>query len=239
MRPSAARPSSQKVLAVCRRLSAAGHTLRLLFQITRCRSLNLQVATRATWISNSFGHATTSLSQMRSTIGGLRNGWGFRESFVFSVFLLVCLLAVNCGRPVDQKSSQDASATAADQGTTSKLPPVSAEPNVLEQPESKVLGSSSGSASSSGAQEHGDIKFADTVADLRALVAEREALNKEGVLLAKKGDLDGAITAFRKAIEIDPKIADTHANLAAALKKQGREEEAQRELAEAERLRRN
>jgi tetratricopeptide (TPR) repeat protein len=74
---------------------------------------------------------------------------------------------------------------------------------------------------------------------LAALAKSPDALNQLGLRLEEKGDLDGAIAEFRKAIKLDPKIADIHANLATALQKKGLEEEAQRELAEAERLRRH
>jgi tetratricopeptide (TPR) repeat protein len=42
-----------------------------------------------------------------------------------------------------------------------------------------------------------------------------------GYLLARKGDLDGAVAAWREAIRLDPKYPPPYANLGEALEKKG------------------
>src|SRR5436305_4758759 len=58
-----------------------------------------------------------------------------------------------------------------------------------------------------------------------ALVARKPpsatVYNNLGLVLKVNGDLDGAIAAYQKAIEIDPKYALTYSNLGIALKLKG------------------
>ena len=56
----------------------------------------------------------------------------------------------------------------------------------------------------------------------RALRPDNTAvLNNLGIALRDKGDLDGALTAYRKAIELDPKYAEAHSCLGNALRDKG------------------
>ena len=59
------------------------------------------------------------------------------------------------------------------------------------------------------------VREADTKRDL-ALGAVRS-----GVVLAQKGDYDGAIVAFRKALALNPELGEAHFNLAGALLQKG------------------
>jgi Flp pilus assembly protein TadD len=54
--------------------------------------------------------------------------------------------------------------------------------------------------------------------------------------LKDRAELDVAIVSARKAIELQPNLAGAHYNLGMALRKAGQEEEAQKELDEAQRL---
>jgi tetratricopeptide (TPR) repeat protein len=57
-----------------------------------------------------------------------------------------------------------------------------------------------------------------------------------GLLLADHGELVDAISAFRRATQREPKLADTHFWLGLALKESGQPDEANHEFAEARRL---
>jgi serine/threonine protein kinase/Tfp pilus assembly protein PilF len=65
----------------------------------------------------------------------------------------------------------------------------------------------------------------ERVGHLRAAVAARPqaapAHSNLGLALHEKGDVEGAIVAFRRAIELDPKFALAHYNLALALRDNG------------------
>ena len=63
------------------------------------------------------------------------------------------------------------------------------------------------------------------------------AFNNLAIVTAQSGDFAGSLAAFRAALKIDPNSAATHANLARALHVLGRENEAQKELEIARRLR--
>jgi Flp pilus assembly protein TadD len=69
---------------------------------------------------------------------------------------------------------------------------------------------------------------------LRPRYAEAEM--KFGRALATVGRIDEAIARYRKALELEPGSADTHLNLAVALRRVGRAADAERHLAEAQRL---
>ena len=58
------------------------------------------------------------------------------------------------------------------------------------------------------------------------------------MLLAGRGDLLHATEHFREAARLEPDVPEVHSALAEVLERQGLHEEAQRELAEAQRLRR-
>jgi tetratricopeptide (TPR) repeat protein len=55
-------------------------------------------------------------------------------------------------------------------------------------------------------------------------------------VLLRRGDVAGAIDAFRQATRLDPSLTEARVNLAQALVRAGRREEARAEAAEAERL---
>jgi len=63
-----------------------------------------------------------------------------------------------------------------------------------------------------------------------------EAYSNLGKARMDDGQLAAAIEAHRKVVELQPYFGEFHYNLALALRAAGREEEAQKELAEAERL---
>jgi Flp pilus assembly protein TadD len=56
------------------------------------------------------------------------------------------------------------------------------------------------------------------------------------VVLASRGDLVGATRHFREAARLKPELPEVHSALAEVLERQGLHEEAQRQLAEARRL---
>src|SRR3990172_1093918 len=60
---------------------------------------------------------------------------------------------------------------------------------------------------------------------------------KQGVSLLTEGKLDEAIAAFQKALELDPKIASVHYNLALAYERKEQPQEAIKHLEEAIQLR--
>ncbi len=65
---------------------------------------------------------------------------------------------------------------------------------------------------------------ADAVDLLRAaslLPGNAEPHNNRGTVLQASGDLDGAVAAYRRALEIDPDNAEAHKNLGVALHKSG------------------
>ena len=76
--------------------------------------------------------------------------------------------------------------------------------------------------------------------ELRRSVAARpddaQGHNVLGTVLEKLDDLPGAIEAFRAATRLEPHLAEARVNLAQALKKAGRDEEARVELAEVRRI---
>lgn len=57
-----------------------------------------------------------------------------------------------------------------------------------------------------------------------------------GALLERRGDLDGAVEAYQRALTIDNEYADAHYNLSVALLRLGRTEEAEKHLREALRI---
>jgi tetratricopeptide (TPR) repeat protein/serine/threonine protein kinase len=73
-------------------------------------------------------------------------------------------------------------------------------------------------------------------AAVAAAPANVAALNDLGNLLKHKGDVDGAIACWRKAIEVDPTCANAHNNLGDELRERGQLDEAIRHLEEAIRL---
>ena len=60
-----------------------------------------------------------------------------------------------------------------------------------------------------------------------------------GTVLRARRDLDAAAAAFRRAIDLRPTSRSAHYDLAQVLQLQGKDEDARREFAEAERLRRH
>jgi Flp pilus assembly protein TadD len=54
-----------------------------------------------------------------------------------------------------------------------------------------------------------------------------------GVVLYNTGDVDGAVTAFSRAVELAPGLARAHESLGTALWRQGRKVEAARHLQRA------
>ncbi len=57
-----------------------------------------------------------------------------------------------------------------------------------------------------------------------------------GTVLLKLNDLNGAIEEFRRAVALNPDLAQAHASLAQALQRAGQKEESQKELAELEKI---
>jgi Flp pilus assembly protein TadD len=55
-------------------------------------------------------------------------------------------------------------------------------------------------------------------------------------MLAARGDVESAISHYRRALEIKPEYAKAHHNLGLALKSAGEQEAARRHLREARRL---
>ena len=76
--------------------------------------------------------------------------------------------------------------------------------------------------------------------ELRLSVAERpedaQGHNVLGSVLLKLGDMEGAIEQFRLAARLDPRLTEAYVNLAQALVKGGRQDEAGRVIAEVKRL---
>jgi Tfp pilus assembly protein PilF len=60
--------------------------------------------------------------------------------------------------------------------------------------------------------------------------------NSRGVVLYYRGALDGAVEAFRRAVELQPEYGEAHNNLGLALSRLGRQEEAETAFQEALRL---
>jgi tetratricopeptide (TPR) repeat protein len=77
-------------------------------------------------------------------------------------------------------------------------------------------------------------------AELRKSVAllpgDAQGHNVLGTVLLRLGDLRGAIEAFRQATRLDSSLTEARVNLAQALVKAGRKDEARKEAAEVERL---
>jgi tetratricopeptide (TPR) repeat protein len=76
--------------------------------------------------------------------------------------------------------------------------------------------------------------------ELRAAVADQpedaEARHNLGTVLLKLNDWEGAIAELSQAAHLDPLLAEAHVNLAQALQKAGRAEEARRATLEAQRI---
>jgi tetratricopeptide (TPR) repeat protein len=87
-------------------------------------------------------------------------------------------------------------------------------------------------------RQKGDLDGA--LAELRRsteqLPADAQGHNVLGTLLVRRGDLAGAIDAFGRAARLDPSLAEARVNLAQALARAGRRDEARAEAAEVERL---
>ncbi len=64
------------------------------------------------------------------------------------------------------------------------------------------------------------------VVALRAQESPAAAAFRDGAAAQQRGDFDNAAEAYRRAIEIEPKLAEAHANLGAVLARLGRYEEA-------------
>jgi tetratricopeptide (TPR) repeat protein len=75
-------------------------------------------------------------------------------------------------------------------------------------------------------QEWADEQVRWCQAAVAAAPDNHAAHNNLGVALKAKGDVDGAIACYRKAIELDPKFAGAHNNLGLALRDKGQVEEA-------------
>ena len=70
-------------------------------------------------------------------------------------------------------------------------------------------------------------RLGDAIAGRRGLApSSADELNGLGITLAQQGRLDEAIADFRRALEINPDLAQAHHNLGIALQEQGRLEEA-------------
>jgi tetratricopeptide (TPR) repeat protein len=87
-------------------------------------------------------------------------------------------------------------------------------------------------------RQKGDLDGA--LAELRRSVellpGDAQGHNVLGTVLLRRDDLGGAVEAFRRAVGLDPSLTEAHVNLAQALARAGRPEEARAEAAEVARL---
>ncbi len=87
-------------------------------------------------------------------------------------------------------------------------------------------------------RESGDLPAA--AGELRLAVAQlpddAEGHHILGTVLLKSNDLNGAIEEFRRAVTLNPDLAQAHASLAQALQRAGQKEDAQKQLAELEKI---
>jgi tetratricopeptide (TPR) repeat protein len=87
-------------------------------------------------------------------------------------------------------------------------------------------------------RESGDLPGA--AAELRQAVTQlpedAEGHHILGTVLLKSNDVNGAIEEFRRALALNPNLAQAHASLAQAMQRAGQKDEAQKELAELEKI---
>lgn len=84
----------------------------------------------------------------------------------------------------------------------------------------------------------GDLEEAIRLADLSVSLAPKfeKAINNRGVILARRGDLDGALATYQQGLEIAPQDVALRSNLARLYQQMGREDEAFEILAGIEEL---